>query len=103
MKFVCHGCKEEYESGWAHQFCHECYTPHLKHAQRAIAENAKRIRRGEIPKAAELICVDCGKQASVYDHRSYFEPLKVDPVCRTCNMSRGPALSVVVKALPVSA
>lgn len=101
MVFTCHGCKVRYIAYCAQQFCIPCRKPHQEHARKAITENSKRISKGEIPKAVELTCVDCGKQASVYDHRSYFEPLKVEPVCRACNMARGPALSVVVHALPV--
>ena len=36
-------------------------------------------------------CVDCGKPAEMYDHRDYYKPLEVNPVCRTCNTKRGPA------------
>jgi hypothetical protein len=39
-------------------------------------------------------CVDCGAQARDYDHRDYNKPLEVDPVCRRCNLRRGPAIEV---------
>ncbi len=38
------------------------------------------------------ICVDCGKQALVYDHRDYNKPLDVEPVCQSCNIKRGPGI-----------
>jgi len=44
------------------------------------------LEKHEIPK-----CVDCGEEAESYDHRDYFEPLKVEPVCIRCNTLRGPA------------
>jgi hypothetical protein len=52
---------------------------------------ARAIKRGELKHASELTCVDCGRPASQYDHRDYTKPLQVDPVCRSCNVMRGPA------------
>lgn len=49
------------------------------------------VRAGRIKPARGLFCVDCGKQAAVYDHRDYSKPLDVEPVCRSCNAKRGPA------------
>lgn len=48
------------------------------------------VRRGKLPKASELSCVDCGKGATDYDHRDYTKPLEVEPTCRSCNRKRGP-------------
>ncbi|MGF6837021.1 hypothetical protein QF001_000888 [Paraburkholderia youngii] len=50
------------------------------------------IRRGELKAAAEHQCADCGKSANRYDHRDYNAPLRVDPVCHSCNARRGPAI-----------
>lgn len=58
-------------------------------AHRAVAFA---IRNGQLPLASTLKCVDCGEQASDYDHRDYLKPLDVDAVCRTCNGKRGRAL-----------
>ena|ERR1039458_4542313 len=58
-------------------------------AHRAIA---RAIKRGDIPKAIELQCKDCGKAAVHYDHRDYRKPLEVDPVCKNCHNKRGPGL-----------
>lgn len=41
-------------------------------------------------------CVDCGEQAISYDHRDYFQPLVVDPVCGRCNALRGVALNTIL-------
>lgn len=66
-------------------------------ARRAVANPAhsrvkKAIDSGKLRPPAELTCVDCGMQAEQYDHRKYSEPLNVEPVCRKCNLRRGPAL-----------
>lgn len=53
------------------------------------------IRAGNMPRASECSCMDCGKQATDYDHRDYNFPLRVQPVCRGCNLRRGPAIPVV--------
>ena len=42
-------------------------------------------------------CIDCGKRASMYDHRDYTKPLEVEPVCRGCNKNRGSANGAPVK------
>lgn len=61
-------------------------------AQRLVA---KAIRKGLLPKLdGSVMCVDCGKPAQVYDHREYAKPLEVDPVCKRCNVRRGPAKEV---------
>jgi hypothetical protein len=65
-------------------------------ARRAVANPVhstvhKAIKRGKLRHPAELLCVDCGVQAEQYDHRKYSEPLNVEPVCRKCNLRRGPA------------
>lgn len=52
---------------------------------RAILDQAK------LPPADGQTCVDCGKRAFYYDHRYYSRPLDVVPVCRGCNIKRGPA------------
>jgi len=54
----------------------------------------KMVRDGTIPSPSQMQCVDCGKQAAHYDHRDYSKPLQVDPVCRSCNAKRGPAMPI---------
>lgn len=53
---------------------------------------ARAIWRGELPRPATLMCVDCGKSAECYDHREYAKPLQVEAVCKRCNILRGPAI-----------
>lgn len=54
---------------------------------------ARAIRHGILRslKDFQTDCVDCGGIAVAYDHRDYDKPLEVDPVCKRCNILRGPA------------
>ena len=63
--------------------------------KRAKSRTWYRVKIGELKRlSAEFVaCVDCGARASCYDHRDYNKPLDVDPVCRSCNYKRGPAIS----------
>lgn len=67
------------------------------HGERGIAqlEAHAAVRRaivaGELDAPALHDCADCGNPAEQYDHRDYTKPLAVDPVCRSCNVRRGPA------------
>lgn len=58
---------------------------------RAASAVAKAIRMGELERATSFLCVDCNRPAREYDHRDYTKPLAVVPVCRSCNVMRGPA------------
>jgi len=62
----------------------------------AAARAQKMVRRaivkGLFDWAYHCKCVDCGEKAYCYDHRDYAKPLEVEPVCRRCNVRRGPAL-----------
>ncbi len=51
------------------------------------------IRRGDVPPIdGEMRCSDCDQAADFYDHRNYFRPLDVDPICKPCNNRRGQGL-----------
>ena len=54
------------------------------------------IKRGALAnlKKVETKCTDCGARATQYDHRDYNLPLQVEPVCRRCNLLRGPAIAM---------
>ena len=72
-------------------YCYGCMSarkPIMNAAMRAVK---KAIERGLLPPIDGRYCVDCGAFAHVYDHRDYSKPLSVDPVCRSCNRTRGPA------------
>lgn len=74
------------------RFCRACNLARYLGSGRlqAMAAVAKAIREGRLPKPATARCVDCGAAAREYDHRDYSRPLDVQPVCRICNVRRGP-------------
>ncbi len=59
--------------------------PVKKYAQLYIM---KLVREGKIPRAKDLLCVDCKKQAYDYDHPDYSKPESAFPVCRSCHVKR---------------
>lgn len=88
-RFVCSGCKHHRLN----------YGPHVSQSilngrESAVSAVAQAIRTGELSHPSNHLCADCGTQATEYDHRDYNRPLEVDPVCRRCNLNRGPAIPV---------
>lgn len=81
-------------------FCIPCANQHGIEALKAGRSVAAAIRRGELSKATDHNCTDCGGPAREYEHRDYLEPLKVEPVCRSCNHKRGVALDRVLRVAP---
>lgn len=79
-------------SDWRSVNCGNGSRPE-SHIRRSRAHNlvAKAVRLREMLPASAAPCVDCGEPATDYDHRDYSKPLDVEPVCRSCNMKRGPA------------
>lgn len=57
---------------------------------RAQTDVSAAIKRGLLAPPETRLCADCGLTAECYDHRNYYEPLKVAPVCQRCNILRGP-------------
>jgi hypothetical protein len=49
------------------------------------------IKQGIVRDMRTEPCVDCGKKSTCHDHRNYFRPLDVVPVCHRCNLRRGAA------------
>lgn len=49
------------------------------------------LKAGRLVHPSKLECSDCGGKATMYDHRNYYKPLEVSPVCRSCNSKRGAA------------
>jgi DNA-directed RNA polymerase subunit RPC12/RpoP len=74
--------------------CAECASkrPTAKNGSHAHSMVQLAIRLGYIKPLSECVCTDCGATATDYDHRDYNKPLDVDPVCRSCNFRRGPAI-----------
>jgi hypothetical protein len=101
IAFTCIGCGDsaKRDSHIRRPFCFPCAARHLSEAKAAISEVRKAIYRGDLPKARDCICVDCGQQAYDYDHRDYVKPLDVVPVCRGCNQRRGKAFNSFVRPL----
>lgn len=63
--------------------------------RRAKYELDKAIKAGQLSRITKRTkCVDCGHRATGYDHRDYYKPLEVEPVCRRCNHRRGAAYPV---------
>lgn len=68
----------------------------------AQQQTQRAVRAGVLPnpRISTLACADCGKRADRYDHRDYFSPLDVQPVCCGCNGRRGPGYPGVEWRLP---
>jgi DNA-directed RNA polymerase subunit RPC12/RpoP len=99
----------KYPLGWVRGRCHDCGGA-IEHrdkqtlrcpdcSEQVIAARKKAMyaveratARGELPYPQRTTCVDCGARAEHYDHRDYRKPLDVQPVCRSCNFNRGPAV-----------
>lgn len=98
----------ELQKFWQHTIiCDDCFelhapmlsqrltfdvTMYASFQQRAHLIVAGAIRGGTLPPPSEYECCDCGKPATLYDHRDYTQPLLVDPVCHSCNRRRGEVL-----------
>lgn len=104
-KMNCVRCGEQnrnYMSPIKKEFCRGCLGD-LRNEKAKLRGGAKAaylvnraIVKGQIAKLdGTIACVDCGAVAVDYDHRNYNVPLQVDPVCRRCNLKRGPALAVL--------
>lgn len=101
MLNYCRQCEKSLADRWSStEFCSACaykrtIAVHLRYARqypfvgRASKKTQAAVRRGILEHPSTLKCVDCGKQASCYDHRYYSKPLKVEPVCGSCNKLRG--------------
>lgn len=80
-----------------HHYAKQCFTCCYSWGKRtgssaaSSAVNAA-VKSGRLPPPSTCACADCGKPARDYDHRDYSKPLDVQPVCRSCNKLRGPAI-----------
>ena len=61
----------------------------LQRKAHGIVARAKQFGILPIPDGS-IDCTDCDAKAIEYDHRNYFKPLDVEPVCRSCNLMQGP-------------
>jgi len=97
---VC-GTKERARGGSQYFRCSSCRTSinysgkyflHDHGGAGAMAQVCGAIKSGALKHPTQFKCSDCGNKAVEYDHRDYNRPLEVDPVCRSCNLRRGPAI-----------
>lgn len=94
---TCVGCGDAHLRRFS-KFCWPCTGANFIFSNwangRLIAARAVAQARaaGELLPASAFKCVDCGRSANCYDHRDYNRPLIVDPVCKGCNIKRGPAV-----------
>jgi hypothetical protein len=98
---ICERCGGEFDRhAPVVRFCFPCTKQRDKDSGAYLAHQAvsAAVRRGDMPRASEFPCVDCAKPARDYDHRDYSKPLDVQPVCRSCNKLRGPAIPRLVGA-----
>jgi hypothetical protein len=97
---TCPDCSRSFEGAMHKPRCIQCALKRSDwlRAGAGSAHNkvARAVKLGTIPPARDLQCVDCGKDAAVYDHRDYSMPLVVEPVCDSCNRHRGPAKRIPV-------
>ena len=80
--------------------CVRCSGEHYYEGDRARARLGAAVKSGKISPAHTKMCVDCGYQAQVHDHRDYTKPLEVDPVCKSCNGYRGMAKDSQLRVIP---
>lgn len=90
MSHLCAICAVRPAEKWRRK-CWECSPGHSAAMGRAHYRTKKAVAAGVLPDPKTLYCVDCGAFATCYDHRDYSKPLDVQPVCRSCNVKRGPA------------
>lgn len=98
-KQACALCGDEFNSigssRYGSPYCSlACVLLFTEARTKVAAKVAAAVNRGWLVRARDLKCVDCGNQADHYDHRNYTQPLSVQPVCRSCNKKRGPALDI---------
>jgi hypothetical protein len=83
------------KASWA-WYCARCSKVVKRIRRSAVNQVANAIQYQGFPHPGGFTCVDCQSwPAQFYDHRSYAEPLNVDPVCGSCNRARGPAAELI--------
>lgn len=98
-EFTCTACGsiDMLPGGTCGHLCNPCKVskglmPGRTPQEEAHYQVARAKRAGLLPSPRAFGCMDCEAPAIEYDHRDYSKPLQVDPVCRRCNLNRGPAL-----------
>lgn len=109
-------CDSEFMSVKISKTCQSCkpaYKRRLQQAKKGVHSKVySAISSGLLPEIRRskknrifVACKDCGRRASIYDHRDYRKPLEVEPVCCACNIKRGPSLDtahlVLIRKPPI--
>jgi hypothetical protein len=89
---VCIDCSEKFSRDGVAWRCWGCDRALVATRTRAMNLVQRAIKGGELAPLASQACADCEQPATCYDHRDYSRPLDVQPVCRSCNQRRGPAV-----------
>ena len=93
MTSLCRVCHSEIiDRHHSAKLCFPCADHSVNGGHKAHREVKKAIKNGILSPIQEMKCLDCGKQAEIYDHKDYNNPLDVEPVCRSCNRKRGSAI-----------
>ena len=89
---ICVSCAKSIENRMPTAlYCWDCSAVRVSAHVTISCAVRKAVARGDLLPATAHACVDCGDPAVEYDHRDYNQPLAVEPVCRSCNIRRGPA------------
>jgi hypothetical protein len=94
---TCGKQEQRFSCARATSFCHDCQRQHAREQRAALSRVYAAVKRGLLPRASDHGCADCDSPATDYDHRDYTKPLDVEPVCRSCNIKRGPAYDSVYR------
>lgn len=94
---ACKRCSAIFTRDTRALYCDNCVYKSCLDSGGSVAHGlvSAAIRNGDLVPAKKFACVDCGNPARDYDHRDYNKPLDVQPVCRSCNKLRGPAIPLV--------
>ena len=70
--------------------CKDCHRERVKRTPGRHARSVLnwQISYGNMSKASERKCEDCGIQAEHYHHEDYAKPLDVVPLCQACHTKR---------------
>lgn len=91
---ICVACDDSYDvpAGWPRTcYCTRCYGEAAMARTHAMQEVWCAIKLGRLMRADQFRCCDCSSWARCWEHRDYYAPLTVEPVCQSCNMKRPPA------------
>lgn len=107
IRCTCRICKKvELASGCGGYYrCATCIESNLRVPSRgntndlgklqAQAVVSRMVKSGQLLSPIGLNCADCNGPACEYEHRDYNHPTKVEPICRRCNLKRGPGIPFV--------